>query len=104
MVAAGFLVDRGRAAEFAPGDHQRRVQQAALFQVLDQGGVGTVPARQEAAPLGIESQHVGVPPAQVDRDQPHAGLDQPPGQQNALAPGRRAAALGVRGSKAGIMP
>src|SRR5262249_42594717 len=90
------VVHARRAAELAPGDHQRRFQQATLVEVLDQGRVRLVEARQETAAKRVEAEHVRVPPAQIDRDEADARLDQASGEEDGLAPGRGAAA--VRGA------
>ena len=45
VVAAGLGVDLGRPAELAQRDHQRRFEQAAAGQVVDQGGEGPVGRR-----------------------------------------------------------
>jgi hypothetical protein len=39
VVAAGVGVDARRAAELAPGDDQRRLEQAALLEILDERGL-----------------------------------------------------------------
>ena len=88
VVAAGPLgVLGGRlAAELAAPDDQRLVEQAALLQVLEQAGDRLVGV---AGVLGVVGDHVGVGvpvvvvvgAAGVDLDEPHAALDQPPGQQ-----------------------
>ena len=97
-------VDLGRAAEFGDGHHQRLVQQPALVQVFDQGRKTDVEhrAKHVLQPVGVL--RVRVPQRIVDGrvariarpadvHQPHAGLDQPPGQQHALPPAVLAVAL-----------
>ena len=97
VVAAADAVDLGRAAELADRHDQRLVQQPALVEVVDQRGEGDVELRAEDVlqPVGVLG--VRVPHRVIDRvvarlarpvdvDEPHPGLDQPPGEQDALAP------------------
>ena len=64
---------------------QRRFQQAAVGQVLEQGRERRVEPGQEAVLQGDEVVLVRVPAAVGDGDEPDARLDQPPRQQAALA-------------------
>ena len=89
VVAAGALVDAGRPAEVGQQRHQRRLQQAALVQVVQQGGQAAVQRRQPLLQAG-EDLGVVVPAVVVHGDEGHARLDQPPGQQAALAQARPA--------------
>ena len=92
MVAARLsAVDLGRAAEFAEGDDQRRVEQAAAVEILDQGGDGVSKAVNVL--VALEDAGVMVPSAIVERDERYARLDQAAGEQGALA--ERVAAVGV---------
>ena len=117
VIAAGIRIagDPGRAAEFADHDHQRRFEQAALPQVVEQRREGLVEPRQNEAqaegPLvedaalldrgavvvpALRGQYVvGRGPAApgVHRHQPHAGFDEPPGQEQVLP--QRVAAVAV---------
>src|SRR5262249_47532759 len=45
----------------------------------------------------LEALDVRVPPAEIDGHQADAGLHQPPGEQDALTPGRGATAVGRLG-------
>ena len=58
VIAAGhvvaILVARDRAAELAAPDDERIVEQAALFQVLDEGGTGLVRIATLTADLARE--------------------------------------------------
>ena len=67
-------------AELAAPDHQRLVEQTALFQVLDEGGGGLVDVLALAADLRRQAA-VLVPAAVHELDEPHAALDHPPGEQ-----------------------
>ena len=85
VVAAGVAVDPRRAAELAPD--QRRAPGRP-----GRGRAGPRPARRWRASSGgsflrqfVEDLRVVVPAAVVDRDERHARLDQPAGQQAALA-------------------
>ena len=85
MVAA--VVGRGelalrvdRPAELAAPDDQRVVEQAALLQVLDQGGRGLVGVVALAADL-LGQVAVLVPAHVIELDESHAALGQPAGQQ-----------------------
>ena len=92
-------VDLRRAAELAHPDDQRRIEQAAGSQVFHQGGPGRVEDVAQALD-GVEVLLVRVPAdavvvhtAQGDLDERHAALDQPAGQQAALA--EQVAAIGI---------
>ena len=91
VVAAGVLVDLGRAAELAPDDHRDVPVQTAGVDVLDQGGDPLVEERQMLAELA-EVAAVRVPEAVGDRDAPRPGLDQPAGDQELVVPHRGAVA------------
>ena len=88
------LVDLRRAAELAHAHDQRVVQQAALRQVVEQGGERPGRSAASAARAGARKLFsVRVPHRRVvrplvvpvDGHQRHARLQQPPGQQAALA-------------------
>ena len=97
VVAAGPVVDLRRAAELAHGDDQGRVQQAAVVQVVEQGREGPVEHPAVAVLHDLEVAVVHVPAAvarvlgpldvraPVDLDERDARLDQPAGDQAALA-------------------
>ena len=89
VVAAGVLVDLGRAAELAPDDHRDVLVQAAEMQVFDQRREGHVELGN-TRPAGSEVLAVRVPAAEGNRDHPHAGLDQPPGHQEMIHAAGRA--------------
>ena len=72
--------------------HQRVGQQAAAVHVLDQGREALVELGQLLV-QALEDLGVMVPAAVVDGDEAHAALDQPPGQQAALAEGVAAVAV-----------
>ena len=88
MIAAGALgVFGGRlAAEFAAPDDQRLLEQAALFQILQQAGDRLVGFAGVQVVVGFQVA-VGVPvvvvvgTAGVELNEPNAALDQAPGQQ-----------------------
>ena len=75
---------RRRAAELAAPEHQRVVEQAARFQIgqqagdrlVDLGGVLRVPLLQVAVLVPLD-----LAVAVRDLHEPHAALDEPPGQQ-----------------------
>src|SRR5262249_59302133 len=98
VVAAARGVDPRRAAEFAGGHDQRRIEASGTLEVVQEGGETPVEGRQQLASVVIEGAEwrraVAVPgdPAEdrlehVDRDRAHAGLDQSPGQQTAPTEG-----------------
>ena len=75
------------------------IEQAALGQVVEQGGVGLLHRRHEPVLQPVEVVLVRVPgdARAVDRgDEADAGLDEPAGQQVRLAPGVPAVALADR--------
>ena len=78
------LVDLGCAAELAQGDHQRRIEQPALVQILDQRRDRDSNAAMRFLQR-LEEVDMMVPSAFVEGDERHAGLDQPPGEQRPLA-------------------
>ena len=87
--AAG--VELGGAAELGGDDDQRRVEPADPLQVVEQGGEGAVELGDQLVLLEL-ALVVGVPAGAVeevevvrDLDEPDARLDQPAGQQAALA-------------------
>ena len=88
MVAAGLAVD-ARCPSHVAGHHdQRRLQQAALGQILQQGRECPVEERQQEVFEQVEVVLVRVPVAGtlglgVDGDEGDAGFDQPPRQQHA---------------------
>lgn len=49
MIAAAAGVDLWCSPEFREEDHQRRVQQAARFQIADESGEGLVDSRNMVA-------------------------------------------------------
>ena len=63
-----------------------RFEQAGAVEVADQGGERLVERRHLAVHAG-DDLGVHVPAAVVDRDEPHAGGDQPAGHQQPLAGG-----------------
>src|SRR5712692_3670270 len=65
VIAASVVVDFRSPAELAPGDHERRAQQAALVEVFDQSGIRPIEAWQEAKPQRLEALDMRVPPAEV---------------------------------------
>jgi hypothetical protein len=78
----------GRAAELAAPDDQRVVEQAALLQVLHQGGGGLVGFRQSFS----KSPEVRRGPPWlsqfvVELDEAHAALDQPAGEEAVVGEG-----------------
>ena len=91
VAAAAAGVELGGAAELG-GDHdQGRVEPADALQVVDQGREGVVELGDQLVLLEL-ALVVGVPAGAVeevqvvrDLDEPDARLDQPPGQQAALA-------------------
>src|SRR5262245_31189314 len=105
VLAAGAVVDLGRAAELAHRDDQRRVEQAAPVQVLEQGRQGAVEHPAVAVLHDGEVAVVHIPAAvavildrldmaaPVDLDEGLARLDQPAGDQAALAERMRAVSL-----------
>ena len=78
MVSSPWRINR--AAKFAAPDDQRVVEQAALFQILDQPVAGLIHVlalhRQAPADVGVR-----VPVVVINLHEAHAALDQPPRQQ-----------------------
>ena len=79
----------GKPAEFAAPDDQRRIQQAAGFQIGQQAGDRLIGFAGEAAVVAGDVD-VAVPApfvllaAGVDLHEPHAAFDHPPGDQALL--------------------
>src|SRR5262245_25941955 len=96
MVAAGLGIDLRRAAEFAPGNHHRRLEQAALVEVFNQSAVSAVPAREKSVAHRGEALDVRVPPAHIDRHESDSCFYETTRKQQTLAPRRNAAAIGRR--------
>ena len=91
MVAAGVAVDPGRPPEFTHCDHQRFLKHAAAREIIDQGCERMVGRRDQVVLEPAENILVRVPVgslsvilAIINGDESNAGLDQTPGQQNAL--------------------
>ena len=91
-----------RSAELAHHDHERLVEQPALVQVVQEGGEAAVEGRDQADALlraDVAVVEPGdeilmrVPAAVGDGDERDAPLDQPAGQQEALAEGPAAVAV-----------
>ena len=84
VAAVGFLGQLSlridRPPELAPPDHQCRIEQAALFQVVQQGGTGLVDIPALQRQVGGEIP-VLVPAPVQNLHRPHAPLHQPAGQQ-----------------------
>ena len=88
VVAAGFtaFLGHGQTAEFAAPDHQGRVEQAALFEVFEQGGDGLVGFEGEAAVVA-DNVLVTIPTALVlhaagvDLHKTDAAFDHAPGHE-----------------------
>ena len=82
----------GRAAEFAAPDDQRRIQQAALFQVLDQPREGAVDLlnldRQNRWDVFAGADAMVVPAPVVELNEAHTAFDEPPSQQAIVGEGR----------------
>src|SRR5262249_8495863 len=93
VVAAGRRIDLRRAAKVAEPDHQRRVEQPAIVQVLQQSRVGPIEYRQLAHLEALEIVLMRVPAAIGHRHEMNASLDEAARQQAALAEHRAAVAL-----------
>ena len=90
------LAHRG-AAEFAAPDDEGVVEQAALFEVEDQGGAGLVDVLADFVEVVVEvlaGAAVGVPVGVVELDEADAALDEAPGEQ-AVVGERGLAGLGA---------
>ena len=90
MVAALAALRFGRAAELAAPEDQRRIEQAAPLQILEQRGDRLVGLRGHAEVVLLDvvvrvPLHVARAAAGDQADEAHALLDQPPRQQAAPA-------------------
>ena len=87
-VGAGHarLVHPRRPAELAHDQDHRRVEQPAVVEVLDQAADRGVEDRQAPTSSRFSRLEWIVPAAEGQGHEPHARLDQPAGQQRALAP------------------
>src|SRR5438105_4406253 len=92
VVAAGVFVDARRAAELAPDDHADVPAQAALVDVVDQGGDAAVEDRQVVAQVA-EVAAVGVPETIGDGDAARARFHEAPGREELVIPERGAVSL-----------
>src|SRR5207253_999760 len=88
-------LDRRRSAEFPAPDDQRLVEQAALFQVLEQGADSLVALFGEAAVVNLDVVMAipGLPLAVPDLDEADAALNEPAGDEDLL--GLRAGAVHI---------
>src|SRR5438128_12669474 len=90
VVAAVAALRHGQAAEFTAPDHQRGIEQAALYEVLEQRGDGLVGVAahlfviEDQLLLGIPLRDDGAA-AGIELDEAHAALYQAPGLQTARA-------------------
>ena len=82
MVAAGVFIDPRRASEFRRQHDERRVEQAAGFEILDQRAHRPVELRPLLVHL-LKHVAVHVPAAKLHLNAPHARFDQPPREQAA---------------------
>src|SRR4051812_33096699 len=57
MIASRIVIDFWRPAEFAPGKDHRRLEQPALFQILDQSAERAIPAGKKSSAHGIDALH-----------------------------------------------
>ena len=74
MVSTAVLIDLRRAAEFRAERDQRRLQQAFLTEVFDQGRESLVEnPRSRREPLSVVNVDVLIPTVEADFDEPHAG-------------------------------
>ena len=78
VVAAGILVDLRRAAELARHPEERGIEQAAAFEIGHQSMDRVVEWRHKVV-AGHLHVAVAVPRAVVDRHEPRARFDEPPG-------------------------
>ena len=97
MVPPGHIAAKARpviaercAAEFRRDHHQRRVEQAALVEIVEQGRNRPIDARHQEIAQAPGVLAVRVPVAVLDADEPAPGFDQPPREQTALPEARRA--------------
>src|SRR5438270_160972 len=86
--------NHGAGAPRSPTSAPAGGRRAAPLEAPDQRRERPVPARQETLAQRLEPFHVRVPPAQIDGDEPNPSLDEPAGEEDALAPRRAAAAVG----------
>ena len=77
---------RGVRPNSPHSQNQRVVQAAALIEIFDQGGEAAVEFGQQPLLQALEVVGVRIPAADVDRDEPHAGFDQPTAQEHVLPP------------------
>ena len=107
MVAAAGRIDLGRPAELAERQHHRRLEHPPPRQVFQQGRVGIVEIGPDLVLVALDraerGRAVDVPGdlvedglEHVDGDEPDAPLDQPAGQQAALAEPGAAVAVADR--------
>ena len=95
MVASGVLVELGRAAKLAPGDHADVLVHPALVKIFDERAQPLVEiGRVLFHPRGIPA--VEVPAAVIEGDATRAGLDESPRQEEVLQVEWRAVAHVLR--------
>ena len=90
VIAAVAAFGDGRAAEFAAPDHRGFVEEAAAFEVANEGGGGAVHVRATAAQVLVDAAVVvpGLAGAVVDVNGADAALDEAPRQDAAVGEGR----------------
>src|SRR5579872_6590372 len=76
----GTVFAQRRAAEFRGPHDQRRVEQAALFEIVQHGGDRLIGHQAVVPELFVEIAVV-IPGGVNDVDEAHAALDQPPSQE-----------------------
>ena len=107
VIASAGGIHLGSAAKFGEPRDERVVEHPTLAEILDQGRVGLVVHRADdlfhARNRGERLRAVDIPgdlvkhgEKRVDRDESHAVLHQPPGQQAALAEAVHAVAVADR--------
>jgi hypothetical protein len=90
MVAAAIVIDEGGAAEFAHGEDDGGIVEAAVFEVVEERRQGAVEGRAEAVAVALVVLGVGVPGVRMEAgggDETGAGFDEAAGHEGALADG-----------------
>ena len=80
FLVAGAVLAQRRTAELADPHHQRRIEQAAAFEILQQRRDRLIGHQRIVGQLGVEVA-VMVPGSVIEVDEAHAALDKPPSQQ-----------------------
>jgi len=88
VIAAEIRIDDGCSSELAHGDHERRIEQSALVEIVDKRRQRAIERRGQPVAMGLVVVAVSIPGIGViarGRDEPLAGFHQASSEQCRLA-------------------